>query len=304
MKTAIYFGMGLAVAALLTLAAGGQAYAAEAQAAAAVAKAPVTLWNFLGIPQGVNKIRDATVNPKGNHPKLERKPPMKRIADPENLESPNDAIKVAAKIKADADLAPQKIKAIKYLATVCCGCAKNKEDLKDALLGALEDCTEEVRYQAAIALCHCSGNLCAACNYTSCCDPKVVAKLKKVAEGQDAHGCWIEPSPRVRAAAANALAACEQVAPPAEPKKPDGGEAPSPEPTPAPAKDGKAAPKAAEPSASSADGGDGVTSAGFVQIDDGGLDRRTTQGLVVPASATQREVRFQGRILATGGRAR
>ena len=85
-----------------------------------------TLWNFLGIPQGVHRIRDAVVNTRGNHPNWERKPRLKRIADPANLESGNPAIEAAAKIKADQDLAPQKIKAIKFLAKVGCGCAKNK----------------------------------------------------------------------------------------------------------------------------------------------------------------------------------
>ena len=44
----------------------------------------------------------------------------RRIADPANLQSDNPAIKAAAKAKAEQDLAPQKIKAIKYLATVGC----------------------------------------------------------------------------------------------------------------------------------------------------------------------------------------
>jgi hypothetical protein len=187
-----------------------------ARADAAEPVKPQTLWNFLGIPQGMHKIRDAVVNTRGNHPNWERKPPLKAIADPANLESPNPAIQAAAKIKADADLAPQKIKAIKYLATVACGCAKNKDDVKQALLGALDDCTEEVRYEAAIAFCEAAGNPCTVCNWSTCCDETVVKKLDNVAHGQDENGCWLEPSPRVRAAARNALRACEQVlAPPA-----------------------------------------------------------------------------------------
>ena len=122
-------------------------------AGAAAAPPPATLWNFLGIPQGTHKIRDALTNQNGNNPQRERLPALKQIANPANLNSPNPAIKAAAKIKAEADLAPQKIKAIKYLATVCCGCAKNKDDVKDALLDALDDCTEDVRYEAAMALC-------------------------------------------------------------------------------------------------------------------------------------------------------
>ncbi len=205
---------------------------------AAPAAAPATLWSFLGIPQGSNKIQDALVNPLGKHPKLERKPVLKKIADPANLESPNPAIKAAAKAKADADLAPQKIKAIRYLATVCCGCAKNKDDVKDALMGALDDCTEDVRYEAALALCGCSGNVCVTCNSGSCCDAKIMNKLQKVSEGQDAQGCWLESSARVRAAAANALNACRRIrGPEAAPEKPKPigevpGEAPAKEKSP------------------------------------------------------------------------
>ena len=103
--------------------------------------APLTLWNFLGIPQGLNKIRDVTTNRTGNHPGLERKPPPRAIADFRNLESPNPAIKKAAEIKAEEDLAPQKIKALKYLATVGCGCYPG---VKEALMAATDDCTEVV----------------------------------------------------------------------------------------------------------------------------------------------------------------
>ncbi len=120
---------------------------------------PSTIWNFLGIPQSFNKIRDATANARGFRPQRERIPPLKRIADPANLAVDNPAIQAAAKIKMDADLAPQKIKAIRYLATVCCGCAKNRDEVKQALLAALDDCTEEVRYEAAIALCQCANRL-------------------------------------------------------------------------------------------------------------------------------------------------
>ena len=185
--------------------------------------APTTLWNFLGIPQGMQKVRDATTNTRGNRPQWERKPALKRIADPANLQSDNPAIQAAAKIKADADLAPQKIKAIKYLATLCCGCAKNKEEVRDALLAALDDCTEDVRYEAAVALCQCAGNPCTVCNKGSCCDAKLMYKLTKMADGKDAQGCWVEPSARVRAAAANALNACQQVHRPTAAPPPEGG---------------------------------------------------------------------------------
>ena len=172
--------------------------------------APNTLWSFLGIPQGFNKIKDATANKSGNNPSNERKPPLKRIADPANLESQNPAIKAAAKVKAEEDLAPQKIKAIKYLATIGCGCYPG---VKEALVAALDDCTEEVRYQAAIALCEAAGDHCSKCGKT-CCNAAVMSKLEEMAHGQDEKGCFKESSPRVRAAAENALNACREKIPP------------------------------------------------------------------------------------------
>ena len=192
--------------------------AASAQAAAA--PAPTTLWNFLGIPQGVNKVRDALVNRRGERPGMERKDPLKRIADPANLESEVPAIKAAAEIKADSDLAKQKIKAIKYLSDVGCGCSSQKADVQEALLAALDDCTEEVRYEAALAFCRASGNPCSDCGAT-CCGEDVEAKLKDMAFGQDDDACWKERSSRVRAAAKNALNACELVAGPTEPAPPE-----------------------------------------------------------------------------------
>ena len=163
--------------------------------AAAQTTDPTTLWNFLGIPQGLQKIRDATVNRRGKHPKLERKPPLKSIADPSHLESDDPAIKEAAKIKTQEDMAKQKIKAIKYLATVGCGCYPG---VKEALLDALEDCTEEVRNEAAVALCQAAGDHCDICD-SSCCDAATMSKLHERAFGKRANGCFIESSARVRA---------------------------------------------------------------------------------------------------------
>ncbi len=216
---------------MLTVAAHAQP---PAPAVPAAAKPVTTLWNFLGIPQGVNKLRDATSNKLGRHPNLERKPPMLRIADPANQASDNPAIKAAAKIKADQDLAPQKIKAIKFLGTVCCGCAKNGAEVKQALLMALEDCTEEVRYEAAMALCQCAGNPCTQCNGGSCCDAAVMTKLQKIATGQDEKGCWYEPSARVRGAAESALSACQMVHGPTAAPEPVGPK-PKEKPVPTPA---------------------------------------------------------------------
>jgi hypothetical protein len=82
--------------------------------------------------------------------------------------------------------------------------------VRDALLAALDDCTEEVRYQAAIALCQVAGNPCKNCDKSGCCNAEVMNKLNEMAYGQDAKGCYKESSSRVRAAATNALNACKR----------------------------------------------------------------------------------------------
>jgi hypothetical protein len=199
---------------------------------AGLAQAPqgrYTLWNFLGIPGGIQKLRDANANSSGRFPGLERKPPLKRIADPENLESDNPAIKTAAEAKQQEDLKKQKIKAIRYLATVGCGCYPG---VAEALMAALDDCTEEVRYEAARAIraaarSHCSGYTKRpkvakltpnryprqhgegdGCSPNCCCTEEMSQKLYMVAYERDDTGCWLEPSARVREAARDALRTC------------------------------------------------------------------------------------------------
>jgi hypothetical protein len=183
---------------------------AQTGGAPAPAASPTTLLNFLGIPQGFHRLRDATANRWGNNPGMERTDPLKPIADPANLQSPNPAIQTAAKIKQAQDLAPQKIKAIKYLATVGCGCYPN---VKEALVAALDDCSEEVRYEAAVALCRAAGNPCKQCEKNGCCNAAVMNKLQELAYGQDDQCCPKEPSARVRAAAQSALQACQRMHP-------------------------------------------------------------------------------------------
>jgi len=175
--------------------------------AASLAQAadPVTLWNFLGIPQGIRKVQGATINRRGNFPGLERKPPLKALADPRNLESKNPAIKKAAEIKTEEDLAKQKIKALKYLATIGCGCYPG---VKEALMAALDDCTEKVRYQAALAIGEAACNHCSTCNNDCCCDEEMTKRLAEVAYERDDCGCYLEASERVREAAKDAMRAC------------------------------------------------------------------------------------------------
>jgi hypothetical protein len=193
------------------------------------APAPPPQSDSSGLEQAINQRRDARLNNNGNRPQRERTDPLKRITDPANLQSPNPAIKTAAKIKADQDLAPQKIKAIKFLATVGCGCYPG---VKDALLASLEDCVADVRYEAAMAFYKVAGNPCCHCEKT-CCNAEVMGKLYEMAYGQDEQCCYKEASGRVRAAAEMALNACRsKVGPTTAPQ----GPGPTPPPVEVPGK--------------------------------------------------------------------
>ena len=182
---------------------------ALAQAPAAAPAKPATLWSFLGIPQTYTSVRDNWDNRRGNRPQAERKPNLVRLADPENLKSPNPAIKKAAEIKKEEDLAKQKIKAVKYLTKIGCGCYNRDGSITDALLKALDDCTEDVRYQTVKAITEAAnGEACANCKNKSCCSEELSNKLYEMAYERDDTGCFLEPSERVRNAAAEALRAC------------------------------------------------------------------------------------------------
>lgn len=139
-------------------------------------------------------------------PGLEAKPALTQIADPANLESDNPAIKAAAEVKADKDAAAQKAKALKYLGSI--GCTSCYPDVEAALLAALDDCTEEVRFAAVLALRETTGNPCHTCKTSACCSPEVMQKLDKIANDVDDTGCFIEPSARVRRVARLAMRGC------------------------------------------------------------------------------------------------
>ena len=190
--------------------------------AAPVGAAPIaqpnTIWRFMGIPQGIQKVRDVSVNRRGNRPKLERKPPVLRIADPSNLQSPNPAIKAAAEIKQAEDLKTQKIKAIKYLATIGCGCYDKDGKITDALLAATDDCTPEVRMASIQAMQDAaSGECCRKCGSTSCCNEKISKRLSEIAYERDDTGCPLESSAEIRKLAKETLCICCPGGPPSGP---------------------------------------------------------------------------------------
>jgi hypothetical protein len=190
----------------VVLGAGTLAEAQNAPPAAPIGPAP-TLWHYLGLRQGSWMRRDAFLNRSGNRPGLERKPPLKRIADPSLAEVDNAAIKKAQKIKAEEELAPQKIKAIKYLATL--GCEKCYGGIEEAMLESLKDCTEEVRYETVVALGTIPNGDCPMCD-NDCCTEKITEELAKIAYERDPDhpDCWYEPSARVREAAKETMSVC------------------------------------------------------------------------------------------------
>lgn len=145
----------------------------------------------------------------GKFPGLQAMPPVLPITDPANL-SPDapPAVQAAAKAKMDEDQAGQKIQALRYLATL--GCGGCYPDVESAMLTALDDCTESVRYEAALALKGKDGQqrCCSYCKCNDCCSDAVRKKLDEIANKMDDKGCYKEPSERVRRVAREALAKC------------------------------------------------------------------------------------------------
>ena len=150
-------------------------------------------------------------------PGLEGKPPLTAISDPANLESPTPAVKTAAEVKADEDAAPQKIKALRYLAGI--GCTECYPDIEKAMRAALDDCTESVRYEAVKAIRKTAGDPCQACLATRCCKPEILKRLREMAYDMREGCCYKEPSSRVRRLARLVLAECNGavIVEPAEP---------------------------------------------------------------------------------------
>jgi len=166
------------------------------------------------IAQSLNLL-GGQINKTGKHPFLEPKLPLSRIAAPVNLESNNAAIKKAAEIKHAEDLAPQKIKAVRYLASLGCGHCYDDQGavtVSEALVAGLNDCTETVRYATVKSLHDRARDMqgdaaCASCN-GSCCTQEIVDRLWELACGYRDDGCLVEPSERIRMLAAEAVNLC------------------------------------------------------------------------------------------------
>ncbi len=133
-------------------------------------------------------------------------PPLLPINSPANLQSSNPAVQTAAQVMNDENQAPQKIAAIKYLATI--GCGGCYPEVEASLLASLDDCTESVRFAAAKAFYDTTGHPCAHCNSKACCSARVRQKLSSVAYDMKDETCYVESSPRVRRMARLALMNC------------------------------------------------------------------------------------------------
>jgi len=169
------------------------------------------LCDFLGLSKlgaGACSLISCLQNELGSYfPGLEATPALTAITNPANMNSSNPAVAAAASVKADEDAAPQKIKALHYLATV--GCTKCYPDVEKAFLAGLDDCTESVRFAAADYLRDAAGCPCRSCREKSCCSPAIRKKLQDIGYKMDEKTkCFKEASARVRRAARLALERC------------------------------------------------------------------------------------------------
>jgi hypothetical protein len=174
-----------------------------------------TLPEFLGIPQccaAMQRCCSLTASQvafcfPGLAGLLDGFGPVLPLDDPANMaDTAPTTVQKAAEIKAQEDQAAQKIAALRYLATI--GCRGCYESVEDAFIDGLDDCTEEVRYEAAKALRDTTTNACQLCNSDACCSEKIQKKLREMAFETDDAGCPKEPSDRVRRQARLALAEC------------------------------------------------------------------------------------------------
>lgn len=169
-----------------------------------------TIWDFLGVTKlcgELGAVANCGLNLLGTtFPGLADGLPMTSLTNPAAAASSNPAIAAAAAAKADANAAPQKAAALRYLGTL--GCGGCYPEVEKALLAGLEDCTELVRFEAAQALSETSRNRCRYCTSNKCCSENIRKKLIEVATKQDDSGCYVEPSARVRRMARVALCNC------------------------------------------------------------------------------------------------
>jgi hypothetical protein len=195
-------------------------------AAAPAAASPTTLWSFLGLSGSnlqacraklcasqVGQMLNSTATGPlaamtgGFIPALCPPAPSASQIAALQAQAPGGAAATAAKIQASEADAKARVEAVEYLGTV--DCTRWKE-ASTALVNALRaDPNECVRYAAARVL-----------NSGCCCNKQTMEALKICVAGEDKDGNPPETSPRVKAAAFNALQNCLMRVPEVLPEEP------------------------------------------------------------------------------------
>ena len=200
--------------------------AAGTGAAAPAAASPTTLWSFLGLSGSnlqackaklcasqVGQMLNSTATGPlaamtgGFIPALCPPAPSASQIAALQAQAPGGAAATAAKIQASEADAKARVAAVEYLGTV--DCTRWKE-ATTALVNSLRaDPNECVRYAAARVL-----------NSGCCCNKQTIEALKICVAGEDSDGNPPETSPRVKAAAFNALQNCLTRVPEVLPEEP------------------------------------------------------------------------------------
>ena len=188
------------------------AVAETAAAAAPAAPTPPSLPQFLGVPQAAKGVCNLSTRIRSRlgsrFPGLEPKPPLLPITDPTNQgENATPEVKAAAEQKAKADKADQKIKAIHYLTSEG-GCGDCFPETEKAIVEALKDCNEEIRFATVKGLRNSAGCKCTTCKTNSCCTQDILAQIYKMAYEVNEQGCHCESSSRIRRLARITLNNC------------------------------------------------------------------------------------------------
>ena len=195
-----------------------------------------TIWDFLGVKMLIKDIGMCATCAfnilESQFPSLAAGLPSAAMGMPLSPDSPNPAVAAAANAKAEEAAAPQKIKALRYLGSL--GCGGCHPEVEKALLAALDDCTEVVRFEAVSVLADTSRCRCRYCDSGRCCSVAVRQKLLKTAAEVNDDGCYVETSARVRRMARVALCNCGCDPWEIEPELPRPTEGPSSEGTPPP----------------------------------------------------------------------
>ncbi|CAK9056418.1 Uncharacterized protein SCF082_LOCUS41063 [Durusdinium trenchii] len=230
-RLAAYSVRALLAAVSLTVTLHPQVSRADAATELASSAVPgTTIWSFLGVDEFKQQVKcmfqlpafktltSTFISPMtaavGLNPHVPAVPPMgmSPLAGP-GADGPGGPVGTAAAIAAQQKTTGEKVAAIRYLATVDC---LRYPEVVHSLLISLDDCAEEVRYEALLALRKCCGTSCQAC-----CDPRltstcpncqcqtvVIARLSDLLLARDVNNGYLERSERVRQLASAMISEC------------------------------------------------------------------------------------------------